>query len=170
VSQPPVLVLMGVSGCGKSTVAGMLSGRLGWDLCEGDELHPPENIAKMAAGHPLTDADRWRWLGRIAEWIRERTDAGEPGLVTCSALKRSYRDVLRAENVVFVYLAGTREQIAARIATRHGHFMPPDLLDSQFADLEPPGPDEQAIRIDIGPSAAVQADDVVERLNLIPQP
>ena len=118
------LVLMGVSGCGKSTVAGVLAGRLGWDFGEGDDLHPPENVAKMAAGHPLTDDDRWPWLERVAQWIREHTDAGRPGIITCSALKRSYRDILRGDHVVFVYLHGTREQIATRLAARHGHYMP----------------------------------------------
>lgn len=169
-SQQPVLVLMGVSGCGKSTVAGVLAGRLGWDLGEGDDMHPAANVAKMHAGHALTDTDRWPWLARIADWIREHVDAGRPALVTCSALKRSYRDVLRGEHVVFVYLAGSREQIAGRLAMRHGHFMPPALLDSQFADLEPPDEDERAIRIDIGPSASVQADTIVERLELVGHP
>ena len=99
----PVLVIMGVSGGGKSTVAGLLAGRLGWDLAEGDDMHPAANIAKMAAGHPLDDADRWPWLARVAEWIHVRTAADLPGIVTCSALKRSYRDVLRAPSVVFVW-------------------------------------------------------------------
>jgi gluconokinase len=161
-----VLVLMGVSGCGKSTVAAVLHGRLGWDFEEGDELHPAANVAKMAAGHPLTDADRAPWLQRVADWIRERTSAGRDGIVTCSALKRSYRDVLRGDDVVFVLLDGTKEQIAARLAKRHGHFMPADLLDSQFADLERPGPDEHAIVVDIGPPASVQANDIVDRLGL----
>ena len=130
-----VLVLMGVSGCGKSTVAGVLAGRLGWDLCEGDDLHPPENVAKMAAGHA---AHRRRPLavarsGSPTGSARTSTP-GRPGIVTCSALKRSYRDVLRGDGVVFVYLHGTREQIAARLAARHGHYMPAALLDSQFAD------------------------------------
>ena len=137
-SPPPVLVLMGVSGCGKSTVAALLAGRLGWDFEEGDDLHPAANVAKMAAGHPLDDADRRPWLAAVAAWIRQHTDAGRPGIITCSALKKSYRDVLRGDRVMFVYLAGTREQIAARLAARHGHFMPPALLDSQFATLEPP--------------------------------
>jgi gluconokinase/shikimate kinase len=157
---------MGVSGCGKSTVAGVLAGRLGWDLCEGDDLHPPENVAKMAAGHALTDEDRWPWLDRIAEWIRSHTDDGRPGIVTCSALKRSYRDVLRGRNVVFVYLHGTREQIAARLSVRHGHYMPPTLLDSQFATLEPPDEDEHAWWIEIGPAPRVQADEIQGRLGL----
>lgn len=163
-----VLVLMGVSGCGKSTVAGLLAGRLGWDLGEGDDLHPAANVAKMAAGHPLTDEDRRPWLERVAAWIRERLDAGCDGIITCSALKRSYRDILRADGVVFVYLAGSRELIAARLAKRHGHYMPPSLLDSQFATLEPPGPDESAIQIDIDSPPRVQADKIVERLKLHP--
>jgi gluconokinase len=164
--SPDVLVIMGVSGCGKSTVAGVLAGRLGWDLGEGDDLHPPENVAKMAAGQPLTDADRWPWLDRIAAWIRERVDHGRPGIITCSALKRSYRDRLRGDEVVFVYLHGSREQIATRLAARHGHYMPAALLDSQFADLEPPGDDERAIRVDIGPLPGVQADEIMERLGI----
>jgi gluconokinase len=156
-----ILVLMGVSGCGKSTVGGVLAGRLGWPFEEGDDLHPPENVAKMAAGHPLTDADRWPWLARIRTWMDAREAAAENGIVTCSALKRSYRDVLRDEHVLFVYLAGTREQLRARLAARQGHFMPTSLLDSQLADLQEPGPDENAIRIDIGPAAPDQADRVM---------
>src|SRR3954447_1646679 len=164
----PVLVIMGVSGVGKSTVAGLLAGRLGWDLAEGDDLHPTANIAKMAAGHPLDDADRWPWLARVAEWIRVRTDNGRPGIVTSSALKRSYRDKLRGPSVVFVYLAGSRELIARRLAARHGHFMPAALLDSQSAALEPPGPDEQAITVHITDPAASEADYVIRALNLQP--
>jgi gluconokinase/shikimate kinase len=159
-----VLVVMGVSGCGKSTIAGVLADQLGWDLEEGDDLHPPANIAKMAHGHPLGDDDRSPWLDRIAAWIREHTDSGRPGIVTCSALKRKYRDVLRGPDVVFVYLHGTREQIAARLAARHGHFMPAALLDSQFADLEEPGSDENAIRVEIGGTPAEQAAEIITRL------
>jgi gluconokinase/shikimate kinase len=165
--QFPVLVLMGVSGCGKSTVAGLLAGRLGWDLAEGDDMHPPENVAKMAAGHPLTDEDRWPWLRRIAGWITEHTADGRPGLVTCSALKRSYRDVLRGQHVTFVFLDGTREQIETRLRARHGHFMPVSLLDSQFATLEPPGPDEHALRVDITPPPAEQAEFIISSLGLV---
>lgn len=157
---------MGVAGCGKSTVAGVLAGRLGWPLEEGDDLHPPENVAKMAAGHPLDDDDRAPWLARIRGWIEERERDGEPGIVTCSALKRRYRDVLRDDHVVFVYLHGTREQLLARMTARQGHFMPASLLDSQLATLEPPDPDEQALRVDIGPSPAVQANRILEKLNL----
>lgn len=162
----PVLVLMGVSGCGKSTVAGMLAGRLGWEIAEGDDMHPRENVAKMASGQPLTDEDRWPWLAKVAEWIRAHTSAGKPGIVTCSALKRKYRDVLRGDDVVFVYLAGTRDQIAHRLAARHGHYMPASLLDSQFAALEPPDPDEDAVTVDITGSPAREADEIISRLHL----
>ena len=151
----PVLVLMGVSGCGKSTAAALLAGNLGWAYAEGDDLHPQANIDKMASGQPLTDEDRWPWLHLIADWISARGQAGEPGVVTCSALKRSYRDVLRAggRNVVFVYLRGSHELIAERMTARQGHFMPAGLLDSQFTALEEPGPDERAVRVDVGGSA-----------------
>jgi gluconokinase len=168
-----VLVVMGVSGCGKSTVGRLLAERLGWDFGEGDELHPPENIAKMASGEPLTDEDRQPWLRRVAAWIDEHVDTHRPGVITCSALKRRYRDVLRSGHtddgsIVFVHLEGTKEQIAARLGARHGHYMPPTLLDSQLTDLEPPGKDEDAIRIDTTPSADVQAQQVIDRLGLRP--
>jgi gluconokinase len=163
----PVLVMMGVSGCGKSTVAAVLAGQLGWDFEEGDDLHPPANVAKMTAGHPLDDEDRWPWLDKVAAWIRQHSDTGRPGIITCSALKKSYRDVLRGDHVVFVYLAGTREQIAARMAARHGHFMSVAMLDSQLQTLEPPTPDERAITLDIAGSAAEEAEEIIERLQLI---
>jgi gluconokinase len=161
-----IIVLMGVSGCGKSTIGGLLAGRLGWPLEEGDDLHPAANVAKMAAGHPLTDEDRWPWLQRIRDWIDEREAGDGAGIVTCSALRRRYRDVLRDDHVYFVYLHGTREQLLARLTARQGHFMPPSLLDSQLATLEPPGDDEQAIRIDIGPAPAVQARTILDKLGL----
>jgi gluconokinase len=167
--QPPVLVLMGVSGCGKSTVAGLLAGLLGWDFEEGDDLHPAANVDKMASGHQLDDEDRWPWLANVAEWIGEHVDAGRPGIITCSALKQSYRDVLRGERVVFVYLAGTREQIARRLAARHGHYMPASLLDSQFEALEPPTPEENSITVEIGASSSVESDGIMSRLGLIPK-
>lgn len=165
----PVLVVMGVSGSGKSTVAAILAGQLGWDFEEGDDLHPPANVAKMAAGHPLDDEDRWPWLDKVAAWIGQHTDGGRPGIITCSALKKSYRDVLRgdcSDRVVFVYLAGTHEQIAARMAARHGHFMSVAMLDSQLETLEPPTPEERAITIDIAGSAAEEAEKIIERLQL----
>lgn len=166
VTQPVVLVLMGVSGCGKSTVAGLLAGQLGWPFEEGDDLHPQVNKDKMAAGHPLADEDRWPWLEKVAAWVEERLDRGENGLVTCSALKRSYRDVInrRGSGVVFVYLAGSRETIGARLAARQGHYMPASLLDSQFADLEEPGPDEPEVRVDAGPLPRVIAQRVLDAL------
>ena len=157
---------MGVSGCGKSTIAGILASRLGWPFEEGDALHPQDNIEKLAAGHPLTDADRWPWLAKVADWVDARLDAGENGLITCSALKRSYRDLInrRGSGVMFVFLAGSKETIAARLAARHGHFMRASLLDSQFSDLEEPAPGEPAIRVEIGPPAADIAEQIMEDL------
>ena len=164
-----VLVLMGVSGCGKTTVAALLGTTLGWVFEEGDELHPQANIDKMAAGHPLTDEDRWPWLERVAGWVDARLDAGQNGLITCSALKRSYRDVInrRRSGIVFMYLSASRETISARLVSRHGHFMPSSLLDSQFAALEEPTPDEPAIRVDADPSPDVVAEEIIEALGLV---
>lgn len=167
-AQQPVLVIMGVSGSGKSTVAGVLAGRLGWDLAEGDDLHPEANVAKMHSGQPLTDEDRWPWLELIAAWIRTRTEAGEPGIITCSALKKKYRDVLRGENVVFVFLQGSKEKISDRLASRHGHFMPPSLLESQFDALEEPSGDENYISLSVSASPAEEAQEVIDRLGLLP--
>jgi gluconokinase len=165
-AQQPVLVIMGVSGSGKSTVAGVVSGRLGWDLAEGDDLHPAANVAKMQAGEPLTDDDRWPWLETIADWIRQHTQAGTPGVVTCSALKKRYRDVLRGENVVFVFLQGSKDNISGRLASRHGHFMPPALLESQFEALEEPTEDENYISLCVSATPAEEAQEIIERLNL----
>ena len=167
-TRPTVLVIMGVSGSGKTTVASLLSARLHWPFEEGDVLHPPSNVEKMRAGHPLTDEDRAPWLRRIADWIDERLDAGEDGIVTCSALKRSSRDVLarRGSGVVFVLLSGSREAIGARLAERKGHFMPPTLLDSQLATLEEPGADEPWVRVDVGQTPEAIADAVLASLGL----
>ena len=166
-SPPPVLVVMGVSGTGKSTVAGLLAGHLGWPFEEGDELHPETNVEKMERGIPLTDEDRWPWLDRIGAWIDAQAQAGEPGIVTCSALRRAYRDRLRRPNVVFVFLSGTREVIQRRMAARSGHFMPLSLLDSQLATLEPPGPDEQVITVDL---AGTPEEEVAEVLAALARP
>lgn len=166
-AQAPVLVLMGVAGTGKSTVAAMLAGRLGWTFEEGDDLHPEANVKKMASGDPLTDDDRWPWLDRIAEWIDERIAAGEPGIITCSALKRSYRDVLRRDAVTFVHFAGSRELILERMLRRQGHFMPTTLLDSQFATLEPLGDDEKAIEVAIDQTPQEQTAEIATRLRLL---
>ncbi|UVJ38362.1 gluconokinase [Arthrobacter sp. CJ23] len=166
-AQQPVLVIMGVSGSGKSTVAGVLAGRLGWDLAEGDDLHPEANVAKMQAGQPLSDEDRWPWLETIAAWIRSHTDSGTPAIITCSALKKRYRDVLRGEGVVFVFLQGSKDKISDRLASRHGHFMPPSLLESQFDALEEPTEDESYISLCVSASPAEEAQEVIERLGLI---
>jgi gluconokinase len=142
-----IVILAGVSGSGKTTVGSRLAGRLGWPFAEGDSFHPPANIAKMTAGIPLTDDDRWPWLAAIRAWIDARIAAGGSGVVACSALKRSYRDYLREgrPDVRLVFLDVSRDQDLARLRARHGHFFPPRLLDSQFADLEPPQPDEGAL-------------------------
>ena len=167
---PVVLVLMGVSGCGKTTVAQLLAERLHWAFEEGDALHPPANVVKMAAGHALDDDDRAPWLAKVADWVEARLDAGECGVITCSALKRSYRASIdrRGRGVEFVYLHGSHALIAARLATRHGHFMPTSLLDSQFATLEEPAADEPAIRVEIGAAPAAIAADIVAALGLEP--
>jgi gluconokinase len=165
-----VVVVMGVSGCGKSTVAALLAGREGWPFEEGDSLHPQANVDKMHAGHPLTDEDRAPWLEKVAAWIESTLDAGHNGVITCSALKRAYRDVLdrRHHGVVFVYLAGDQATIAARLAVRQGHFMPPGLLQSQFDSLEEPTDDEPAIRVNIGPAPEEIVQHVIDQLDLKP--
>ncbi|HYP32109.1 MAG TPA: gluconokinase [Burkholderiaceae bacterium] len=167
-APPVVLVLMGVSGSGKTTVARIIAERLRWPFEEGDALHPPANVAKMAAGHPLTDEDRAPWLAKVADWVDARLDAGESGVITCSALKRKYRELIdrRGERVEFVYLHGSRELIATRLATRQGHFMPSSLLDSQFATLEEPADDEPVIRVEIGAAPESVAGDVLAALGL----
>jgi len=146
--QPDLrIIIMGVSGCGKSSVGAGLSQRLGILYRDGDDLHPAANVEKMRAGHPLTDDDRWPWLDRVAAVLA--VDA--PVIVGCSALRRAYRDRLRAGAgglVHFVHLAGSRELLAKRMSARTGHYMPLSLLDTQLAALEPPSPDE-ALTIDI---------------------
>ncbi|MDF2576044.1 MAG: carbohydrate kinase [Agromyces sp.] len=164
----PVLVVMGVAGTGKSTIAALLAGRLGWPFLEGDALHPETNVAKMAAGHPLDDEDRWPWLARIAEWIDERQAAGEPAIVTCSALRRRYRDALGRDGVVFVHLTGDRDVIFDRLTRRQGHFMPPALFDSQLATLEPLESDENGLLVDVSLTPEEQAAEVTGRLRLTP--
>ena len=161
-----VAVMMGVSGSGKTTIAQGVAQRMGWKLLEGDKFHPPANIEKMSHGIPLTDEDRWPWLHAIAAEIDALRARGEPAVVACSALKRAYRDVLAANrpDVVLVYLRGDKDLIAARMAARKGHFMPPALLDSQFATLEEPGPDEHPITVSIAPPAQAIIDEVVRQL------
>jgi len=161
-----VLVVMGVSGSGKSTVAAMVAEQLGWDFAEGDAMHPQANVDKMHAGTPLTDEDRWPWLDVIATWIHTHLDAGTPGVVTCSALKRSYRDVLRAPGVVFVHVAGDGSLIEDRMSQRSGHFMPTSLLASQLATLEPPQADEAHVTIAADRTPEEESAEVIDRLGL----
>lgn len=146
---PTVAVVMGVSGCGKSTVAARLAERLGWTWVEGDDLHPAANVAKMRAGQPLTDADREPWLDRVAARIGAWLAVGGNGVITCSALRRRYRDRIiggRA-GVRLIYLHGDPATLRGRLAGRQGHFMPASLLDSQLDTLEPPADDEAPIRV-----------------------
>ena len=163
---PPILVVMGVSGAGKSSVAKELAARLGWPFEEGDWLHPAANIAKMHAGIGLTDTDRQPWLEAVAAWIDGQRAKGRPAIITCSALKRSYRDMIIGDRpeVRLVYLRGSRALIAGRLAGRQEHFMPASLLPSQFDTLEEPGPDEDSLIIDIGPPAGQLADEIIRLL------
>lgn len=159
------VVVMGVAGCGKSTVAALVADRLGWPLGEADDLHPPVNVAAMSAGTALGDADRAPWLDLVRGWI----DAQDGDCVlTCSALRRSYRDVLRGADarVRFVHLHGTREQLAQRLTARTDHFMPPALLDSQLATLEELGPDEDGVVVDVAGTPGHVAGLALDRLGL----
>ena len=157
-----VLVVMGVSGSGKTTIARRLAERFAWPFMEGDALHPPANVAKMSQGIPLTDADRWPWLRNVAGWVDQQLRLGQPGIVTCSMLKRAYRDLVvdHKPGACTLYLRGDRALIEARMARRRHHFMPLSLLDSQFATLEPPAPDEAALTVDV----AGTVDEIVAHL------
>jgi carbohydrate kinase (thermoresistant glucokinase family) len=150
-TPPSVLLLMGVAGSGKSTTAELLSERLGWPFRDADSFHPPANVEKMSAGTPLTDEDRWPWLYAIADWMDAVVTRGDNGIVTCSALKRAYRDALLTgrSGVALIYLRGDRSLIGERLSARVGHFMPAALLDSQFHALEEPGPDENPHVVDV---------------------
>lgn len=159
-------VMMGVCGSGKSLIGAELARALGVEFVEGDDLHPPENVKRMAAGIPLTDDDRHGWLMAIAARLREAHRAGVGLVVACSALKRRYRDLLRSAgdaDVRFVYLAGNRALIEERMANRRGHFMPPSLLDSQFSILEEPSADERAWMCDISEAPARIVTDLMKR-------
>jgi gluconokinase len=169
VSAPVVqIVVMGVAGSGKTTVASDLARRLGCDSADADQFHPPANVAKMAAGVPLDDADRRPWLDAIAAWVGARESAGRTAVVTCSALRRAYRDVLRAASphVRFVHLTAPPELLAERLRQRRGHFMPASLLPSQLATLEPLGPDEAGLTVDTVRSLRETADQVLRALGL----
>jgi carbohydrate kinase (thermoresistant glucokinase family) len=161
-----VAVMMGVSGSGKTTIADGVAKREGWRLVEGDDFHPSANVAKMKSGTPLTDDDRWPWLRAIAAEIDAMRGRGQSAVVTSSALKRAYRDILigNRPDVALVYLKGSRELIGARMAARKGHFMPTALLDSQFATLEEPGADERPIVVSIKPPPETIVDEVVRKL------
>jgi gluconokinase len=163
---------MGVSGSGKSTIAERLGARLGWAFEDGDRFHPKSNVEKMRTGHPLTDEDRWPWLQAIADEIERTCKAGSHVVIACSALKRSYRDVLvhgRAD-VRIVYLEGSRAVIAERLTARKGHFMPPGLLDSQFGTLQPPDTDENPVQVSIDASVDKIVDAIVAQLPIAGPP
>ncbi|MGO9048842.1 MAG: ribose-5-phosphate isomerase RpiA [Xanthobacteraceae bacterium] len=164
--SPPILVIMGISGSGKSTIAEELAGRLGWPFEEGDALHPDANIAKMHAGIPLTDADRQPWLERVAAWIDGQRVKKQPGIITCSALKRAYRQIIIGDRpeVRLVYLRGGRDLVAEHLAGRHGHFMPAALLRSQIDTLEEPDPSEDPLTVDAGAPAPQVADEIIRLL------
>lgn len=161
-----LIVVMGVSGCGKTTVARLLAEQLRSPMLEGDDLHSPENIQKMAAGAALNDADRRDWLAAISQRICAASIAGRALVVSCSALKRRYRDVLRQgdSRVIFVHLVGDKQLIQQRMIRRSGHFMPPALVDSQFDALEVPGADEHAIACDASQSPQAIVSSVLEQL------
>ena len=166
ISGPVIAIVMGVSGSGKTTVSALLAAALGCQFQEGDDLHPAENVEKMHGGTPLTDADRMPWLHKIAEEIDGWRARGESGVLTCSALKRSYRDIIIGgrPDVTLVYLKGSYDLIRRRMAARHEHFMPVALLDSQFATLEEPTPAEHPIVVDVGSRLAEIAAEIVHQL------
>ncbi len=167
-SRTITVVLMGVSGCGKSTVMARMVERFAWQSAEADDFHPAANVARMAAGHPLTDEDRWPWLRMLAAWIREREDSGENCVITCSALKRQYRDFLRdgLPSVRFVHLVVDPEVLTRRMQQRQGHFMPSSLLNSQLAAFEALEPDEAGFAVsgDSPPDRIV--DEIAHRLGI----
>jgi gluconokinase len=165
-TEPPAILVFGVSGSGKTTVGRMLAQRLGWAFLDADDLHPAANVEKMRAGVPLDDADRWPWLDAVGAWIDARSIEGRPSVVACSALKRAYRDRLRAgrPQLQIVYLAGSEALIADRLEQRTGHYWPPSLLPTQFAALEPPKPDEHAIVVDIGPPPEVLVEAIARQV------
>ncbi len=163
---PQRVVLMGVSGCGKSTVGEALAAHLRWRFVEGDSLHPPENVAKMAAGQPLDDQDRAGWLTALAEQLALARAQGQGLVISCSALKRAYRDRLRAGDAqaLFVHLSGSREVIASRIAQRNHDYMPASLLESQFVALQAPQADERALTLDVRQTPAELVDRIDHHL------
>lgn len=170
-TAPVVIVMMGVSGVGKTTIGTLLAERLGWGYAEGDSYHPPENVAKMRAGTPLDDTDRGPWLAAIAADIDRWRASGRGMVVACSALKRSYRDILIGvrPDVRLVRLAGDESVIRARMETRTDHYMPPSLLSSQIATLQPPAQDEEAITVDVASSPEECVGRILEALGVGPR-
>jgi gluconokinase len=166
---PAVVIVMGVSGCGKSTIGALLALRLRWEFEDADWFHPASNVDKMHSGIPLTEEDRWPWLDAVAAWIDKTRRSGGHGVVACSALKRRYRDVLIRDraDVRLVYLKGNETLIARRIATRHEHFMPRSLLHSQFEALEEPGPYENPIIVSIEPAPREIVAWILSALNMV---
>jgi len=164
---PRALIVMGVSGSGKSTIAAALADKLGWRFADGDQFHPPENVAKMSAGQPLDDADRWPWLQAIADEIDRVIASGGQIVIACSALKRAYRDLLvhGRDDVRLVHLDGSEALIAARLNQRRDHFMPPGLLASQFATLQPPAPEERVFVVPIDRSVASIVAAIIDQLH-----
>ena len=167
-TSPCALIVMGVSGSGKTTIGEMLAARISWRYEDADTFHPPSNVTKMSAGQPLTDEDRWPWLKAIAAEIDRVCAAGERAVIGCSALRRAYRDVLvhGRDDIRIVYLKGTQALIADRLAQRKGHFMPPALLTSQFTTLEPPTDDERAVIVSIDGSVEAIVEEIVRQLAL----
>jgi carbohydrate kinase (thermoresistant glucokinase family) len=160
------LIVMGVAGSGKTTIAQALAARIGWAFKDGDLFHPPSNVEKMRSGHPLTDDDRWPWLRAIAAEIDRTREARSHIIIACSALKRVYRDILigSRRGVALIYLKGSRDLIRQRLQARRGHFMPLELLDSQFATLEEPVADERAIVVDVTAPVDAIVDDIVRQI------
>jgi len=169
---PDILIVMGVSGSGKSTVAKGISTLLGWEFAEGDAFHSDANVAKMQSGQPLTDDDRWPWLESIGDWISTKEAAGESAVVTCSALRRVYRDLLRRGRpaVRFLHVEAPSEVIQGRMEQRAGHYMPASLLPSQLATLEPLQPDEPGVSVSNQGTAAEVLDRSLRALSLRKDP
>ena len=167
---PDVVIVMGVSGSGKSTVAKGLSTVLGWEFAEGDAFHPEANVAKMRSGTPLTDDDRWPWLEAIGAWISGKEALGESAVVTCSALRRVYRDLLRRDrpHVRFLHVTAESDVILDRMEHRPGHYMPPSLLPSQLATLEPLEADEPGVMVSVAGSPEEIVDRALDALGLVP--
>jgi gluconokinase len=162
-----IIVIFGVSSAGKTTVGKMLAEQLGWRFLEADDFHPAANIEKMRNGHPLTDEDRWPWLDCLRKQIEQLISTGENAVLACSALKRAYRDRLRVgDEVKLVFLRGDYALVERQLRIRHGHFMNPDLLQSQFDDLEKPRPDENALTIELGRTPEEIVGEIRAKLNL----